>query len=87
MKGLFSLSVALYACLTAASSGTEVFKRLEKALESRSEAKSNVQQDFYPFAKRRLEKRSSYYLNNATQREILPGTMSDSKLISLQSLL
>ncbi len=71
MKGLFSLSVALYACSTAASSGIEVFKRLEKAVEARSEAKLNVQQDFHTFAKRRLEKRSSYYLNNATQRKLL----------------
>ncbi len=87
MKGLFFFTVALYACLTAASSGTEVFKRLEKALESRSEAKSNVQQDFHSFAKRRLEKRSSYYLNNATQREILRGIKSDFPLINIQSLL
>ena len=70
MKGLYSLTVALYACATAASSGTEVFKKLEKALEARSEAKLNVNHDFHSFAKRRLDKRSSYYLNNATQREI-----------------
>lgn len=70
MKGLYSLTVALCACTTAASSGTEVFKKLEKALEARSEAKSNVNRDFHSFAKRRLDKRSSYYLNNATQREI-----------------
>lgn len=87
MKGILSLSVALYACLTAASSGTEVFKRLEKALESRSEAKSNVHQDFHSFAKRRLEKRSSYYLNSATQRKILRGTMSDFPLTNFQNLL
>jgi hypothetical protein len=82
MKGLFFFIVALYACLTAASSGTEVFKRLEKALESRSEVKSNVQQDFHSFAKR-----SSYYLNNATQREILRGIKSDFPLINIQSSL
>lgn len=87
MKGLFSFTAALYASLTAASSGTEVFKRLEKALESRSEVKSNVQQDFHSFAKRRLEKRSSYYLNNATRREILRGIKSELLLINIQSLL
>ena len=69
MKGLLSLSVALYACVAAASSGTEVFKKLENAIAARSEAKSNAQ-DFHAFAKRRIEKRASYYLNNATQRMV-----------------
>ena len=74
MKGLFAFAVAIYAGLTVASSGTEVFKKLEKAIQARSEAKSNSQLDFHSFTKRRLDKRSSYYLNNATQQFVVNGS-------------
>ena len=63
MRASFLLS-ALFVCAAVASDAIDAFKRVDRVLESRSVEKQKGAAPQH----QRLEKRSSPYLTNATQR-------------------
>ena len=70
MRGSIFLASALFACSAVASNAADAFKRVDKVLETRNTAKQYVQ----GAKPDRLQKRTSLFLNNATQKFVVDGT-------------